>query len=130
MSGCNVNGIRAPTAWTRYVEFMTQHFRDRVKHFEIWNEWNISCYWNAVPNLEHYLAVARAAIPAIRKHAPEAKIMLGSWAGFPHGIAAWNAEQLAAKEKRCRSCKRRANWRARSTRSAGTRSIRRILNSS
>lgn len=89
----------ALAAWTRYVEFMVQHFRDRVQHFEIWNEWNISCYWGAAPNLEHYLAVARAAIPAIRKHAPEAKIMLGSWAGFPHGIAAWSAEQLAAKEK-------------------------------
>ena len=89
----------ALAAWTRYVEFMTQHFRDRVKHFEVWNEWNISCYWGAVPSLEHYLAVARAAIPAIRKHAPEAKIMLGSWAGFPHGIATWRPEQLAAQEQ-------------------------------
>ena len=89
----------ALAAWTRYVEFMVQHFRDRVHHFEIWNEWNISCYWGAAPNLEHYLAVARAAIPAIRKHAPAAKIMLGSWAGFPHGISTWSPAQLAAKEK-------------------------------
>jgi hypothetical protein len=89
----------ALAAWTRYVEFMVQHFRDRVHHFEIWNEWNISCYWGAAPNLEHYLAVARAAIPAIRKHAPAAKIMLGSWAGFPHGISTWSPSQLAAKEK-------------------------------
>lgn len=89
----------ALAAWTRYVEFMVQHFRDRVKHFEIWNEWNISCYWGAAPSLEHYLAVARAAIPVIRQHAPEAKIMLGSWAGFPHGISGWNPTQLAAKER-------------------------------
>ena len=89
----------ALAAWTRYVEFMVKHFRDRVKHFEIWNEWNISCYWGAVPSLEHYLAVARAAIPVIRKHAPEAKIMMGSWAGFPHGISTWSPAQLAAKEK-------------------------------
>ena len=89
----------ALAAWTRYVEFMVKHFRDRVHHFEIWNEWNISCYWGGVPSLEHYLAVARAAIPVIRKHAPEAKIMMGSWAGFPHGIAAWSPEQLAAREK-------------------------------
>ncbi len=89
----------ALAAWTRYVEFMVKHFRDRVKHFEIWNEWNISCYWGDVPNLEHYLAVARAAIPVIRQHAPDAKIMMGSWAGFPHGIASWSPEQLAASEK-------------------------------
>ena len=89
----------ALAAWTRYVEFMVKHFRDRVRHFEIWNEWNISCYWGAVPSLEHYLAVARAAIPVIRKHAPGAKIMMGSWAGFPHGFSAWSPEQLAAQEK-------------------------------
>jgi len=89
----------ALAAWTRYVEFMVKHFRDRVDHFEIWNEWNISCYWGAVPNVEHYLAAARAAIPVIRQHAPDAKIMMGSWAGFPHGIHTWSPEQLAAKEK-------------------------------
>jgi len=89
----------ALAAWTRYVVFMVKHFRDRVKHFEIWNEWNISCYWGAPPRLGDYLAVARAAIPVIRKHAPEAKIMMGSWAGFPHGISAWSPAQLAAKEK-------------------------------
>ena len=90
----------ALAAWARYVEFMVQHFRDRVQHFEIWNEWNISCYWGAVPSAEHYLAVARAAIPVIRKHAPHAKIMLGSWAGFPHGISRWSPEQLADQEQK------------------------------
>ena len=89
----------ALAGWERYVEFMVKHFRDRVDHFEIWNEWNISCYWGAVPRLEDYLAVAKAAIPIIRKHAPEAKIMMGSWAGFPHGISAWTPEQLAVKER-------------------------------
>lgn len=89
----------ALAAWARYVEFMVQHFRDRVKHFEIWNEWNISCYWGANPSVADYLAVARTAIPAVRKHAPEAKVMMGSWAGFPHGISSWPPDQLAAREK-------------------------------
>ena len=89
----------ALAAWKRYVEFMVLHFRDRVTHFEIWNEWNISCYWGANPSAETYLAVARAAIPVIRKHAPKAKIMMGSWAGFPHGISSWNSVQLTEQEK-------------------------------
>jgi len=89
----------AIAAWTRYVEFMVKHFRDRVHHFELWNEWNISCYWGAMPSVEQYLAVARAAIPVIRKHAPDAKIMMGSWAGFPHGISKWSPAQLAEQEK-------------------------------
>lgn len=89
----------ALAAWTRYVEFMVTHFRGRVHHFEVWNEWNIGCYWGAQPSVEHYLAVARAAIPTIRRLAPEAKIMMGSWAGFPHGISTWKPEERAAKEK-------------------------------
>ena len=87
-------------AWSRYVEFMVKHFRDRVKHFEVWNEWNIAVYWGGKPSVDDYLAVARAAIPVIRKHAPEARVMMGSWSGFPHGMSTWTADQLAANEKK------------------------------
>lgn len=89
----------ALAGWTRYVEYMVEHFRGRVKHFEVWNEWNIGCYWGGEPNLAHYLAVAHAAIPVIRRLAPEAKVMMGSWAGFPHGISGWSPEQLAEQVK-------------------------------
>ena len=119
---------KALAAWTRYVEFMVeantrpgQALRDleRMEHLVL---------LGAVPNLEHYLAVARAAIPAIRKHPPEAKIMLGSWAGFPHGIAAWSPEQLAAKEQELVILQATRHWPAKWTRSAGIRSTRRIPN--
>jgi len=89
----------ALAAWGRYVEFMVKHFRGRVQHFEVWNEWNISCYWGDTPNLEHFLAVSRVAIPIIRKYAPEAKVMMGSIAGFPYGIGTWSSDALAQKEK-------------------------------
>ncbi len=90
----------ALAAWARYVEFMVKHFQGRVRHFEIWNEWNISCYWGDHPNLDHFLAVTRTAIPIIRKYAPEAKIMMGSIAGFPHGISKWTPDNLAQQEKK------------------------------
>jgi len=77
----------ALAAWGRYVRFMCRHFRDRVKVFEVWNEWNIAVYWGAAPNLEHYLAVARVAIPIIREECPQAKVMLGSVSGFCHDLA-------------------------------------------
>ncbi len=86
-------------AWGRYVAFMVKHFRGRVHHFEVWNEWNISCYWGDKPNLDHFLAVSRAAIPIIRKYAPEAKVMMGSIAGFPHGISRWTPDMLLQQEK-------------------------------
>lgn len=89
----------ALAAWGRYVRYMAERFRDRVRHFEIWNEWNIPPYWGAAPSVDHYLAVARTAIPILREVCPDAKIMMGSWAGFPHGIASWGAEELADKEQ-------------------------------
>jgi hypothetical protein len=86
-------------AWARYVRYMAEHFGDRVRHFEVWNEWNIPGYYGAEASVEQYLAIARTAIPILREVCPEAKVMMGSWAGFPHGIASWNAEELAAKEQ-------------------------------
>ena len=77
----------ALAAWGRYVQFMCREFRDRVKVFEVWNEWNISVYWGAEPNLDHYLAIARVAIPIIREECPDAKVMLGSVSGFCHDLA-------------------------------------------
>lgn len=86
-------------AWGRFVRFMAAHFRDRVRYFEIWNEWNVPFYWGAEVNVEDYLAVARTAIPILRDMAPEAKVMLGSFAGFAHGISAWSANELALQER-------------------------------
>ena len=82
----------ALAAWARYVRFMCRHFRDRVKVFEVWNEWNIGCYWGEEPSLDDYLALARIAIPIIREECPDAQMMLGSYAGFCHGCASWTAE--------------------------------------
>ncbi len=85
-------------AWGRYVRFMCKHFKNRVKIFEVWNEWNIPMYWGAAPSLAHYLAMARVAIPIIREECPQAKIMLGSFAGFPHGIAERGGDELLMED--------------------------------
>ncbi|HEY3376938.1 MAG TPA: hypothetical protein VGL77_05525 [Armatimonadota bacterium] len=86
-------------AWGRYVRYMAEHFRDRVRYFEIWNEWNIPAYWGAAPNVAHYLAIARVTIPILREVCPDAKIVLGSIAGFTHGISSWSVDELAAQEE-------------------------------
>jgi len=62
---------------------MVAKYRDRIRYFEIWNEWNIEPYWGDVPDFELYLRIARIAIRVIRELAPESKIVLGSYAGFP-----------------------------------------------
>jgi hypothetical protein len=85
---------KALQGWANYVRFMCRHFKDRVKVFEVWNEWNVDLYWGRTASLQDYLAVARTAIPIIREECPTAKVMLGSTAGFCHGIADWSLERL------------------------------------
>lgn len=74
----------ALAAWDRFVAFSVEHFKDRVRYFEIWNEWNGENYWGDRPDTAHYIRLARRTIPIIRRLAPEAKIVLGSYAGFSH----------------------------------------------
>ena len=73
----------ALAAWARYIRFMVGKFRDRIHYFEIWNEWNIATYWGDVPDYDLFARLTRIAIPIIRELAPNASVMLGSYAGFP-----------------------------------------------
>ncbi len=86
-------------AWGRYVRFMARKYRDRVAVFEVWNEWNVGVYWGARPNVEQYLAIARVAIPILREECPEAKVMLGSYAGYFPGMSAWSDDELKCQQR-------------------------------
>ena len=63
-------------AYLKYVECMVRHFKDRVTYFEIGNEWNA---WTPEFFMSRFFAPTYAAI---KKIAPNAKIMLGSPSGF------------------------------------------------
>ena len=67
--------------YLKWVEYMAGHFQDRVKYFEISNEWNC---WNQRPGvLDWYKnVILKPTLEAIRRAAPEAKIALGAPAGF------------------------------------------------
>ena len=88
----------ALAAWGRYVRFIARHFRDRVRHFEIWNEWNCDLYFGGPWSVERYLAIVRVALPILREECPEAVVSLGGVAGFPHGFADWSPAQRGGKE--------------------------------
>jgi hypothetical protein len=60
--------------YLNYVRYMVRHFKDRVRYFEIMNEW-----WRPV---EEYVRLAKATIPVIREEYPEAKILAVSTGGF------------------------------------------------
>ena len=63
-------------AYLKYVECMVEHFKDRVAYFEIGNEWNA---WTADFYMSRFF---EPTYVAVKKIAPDAKIMLGSPAGF------------------------------------------------
>jgi hypothetical protein len=60
--------------YLNYVRFMVRHFKDRVRYYEVWNEWGPYTYEEA----RRYARLLKAALPAIRAEYPEAKIIPAS----------------------------------------------------
>ncbi len=78
-------GIRG---WTNYCKAMAEHFKDRVFHWEVWNEPNAG--FLRVPNLGKvikaeepsvYVELVAITAKAIREIQPQAKIIAGSISG-------------------------------------------------
>ncbi|NLE46498.1 MAG: discoidin domain-containing protein, partial [Chloroflexi bacterium] len=61
--------------YLNYVRYMVRRFKDRVRYFEIWNEWHTA-------PVEQYCELAKAAIPVIREEHPDARILAVSQGGF------------------------------------------------
>ena len=71
-------------AWLRFVSAIARHFRDRVRHWEIWNEPNIPAFWKPhKPDPADYVKLVRITAPEIRRRVPDAVIIGGAFAGIP-----------------------------------------------
>ncbi len=79
-------------AWDDFVRFSVNYFKDRIKWFEIWNEWDGINYWGAEPDVDHYLIIAKRTIKIIRELAPDSKIVLGSCSKFVHHFTEEDAQ--------------------------------------
>ncbi len=78
----------ARQAWLRFVAALADHFRDRVKHWEIWNEPNHRNFWkphDADPG--EYVKFVRMTAPLIRRAVPGAMIV---------GPAVWSPSYFEA----------------------------------
>lgn len=62
-------------AYARWAAAAATHFRGQGIVWEIWNEPNISGFWQPAPNVDDYAAMALAAARAIRTAAPEEAII-------------------------------------------------------
>ena len=71
-------------AWKAFTGKIAEHFRDRVRHYEIWNEPNITNFWKpGKPDAASYVELVRQTAPIIRQHVPNAVIIGCGLSGTP-----------------------------------------------
>ena len=71
------------SAWSRYVACLADHFRGRVRHFEIWNEPNGTSFWRpGKPDPRQYVDFVRLTASVIRQQIEDAVIIGGAVAGM------------------------------------------------
>lgn len=64
-------------AWTAYVTALTQHYRDRIQHFEVWNEPDAG-FFKPKPDPALYVQLVKATASAIRAEFPDAYLIGGA----------------------------------------------------
>ncbi|MFC1509421.1 T9SS type A sorting domain-containing protein [Candidatus Omnitrophota bacterium] len=61
-----------------FVQFVVNHFKDRVQYYELWNEPDNGGFPLQYIKIPDYIKLVQQVAPAIRQEYPEAKIMVGS----------------------------------------------------
>jgi len=69
--------------YAAYCRALVTHFKDRIKHWEVWNEPNIF-FWSGPKEL--YADLLKAAYKAIKEADPEAHVLGCSTAGIDTGF--------------------------------------------
>lgn len=71
--------------WLRFVRALGEHFRDRVKHWEIWNEPNHKNFWKPRPSdPAEYVQFVQHTAPVLRQTVPGAAIVGPAVWGLPY----------------------------------------------
>lgn len=79
--GCPPNTPEELPVWLAYVKETVKHFEGRVTWWEIWNEPDCSYSWRYNINMVEYGIFALETAKAIREASPNAKVILGAFAG-------------------------------------------------
>lgn len=71
------DGERGINAWKNFLQALAAHFKDRVEHWEIWNEPNISAFWHPKhkSSAVEYAKLVAISAEAIRAQHPKAQIV-------------------------------------------------------
>jgi hypothetical protein len=83
-----LNSPEARQAWQRFTAAVAGHFRQRVRHWEIWNEPNGKTFWRPTekPDPAGYIELVKMSAAPIRRAIRDAVLVGGGFMEFPHGI--------------------------------------------
>jgi len=73
--------------FVNYAVTVVSRYKDKVKHWEVWNEPDSSTYWTAQDGLKGYCVLLKDTYTALKKIDSECKILNG---GLANGIASVN----------------------------------------
>ena len=69
-------------AFANWAEFMAREYRDSVTYWEVWNEANISGFWQPKPNAKDYALLLKATYAAVKRGNPDAQVVAMVTAGI------------------------------------------------
>jgi hypothetical protein len=69
--------------WLEYVRRVVTRYKDRLRHWEVWNEPNLEGFWRDKPSPENYVKLLEATYREIKRIDPELVVLLGGTAGIP-----------------------------------------------
>jgi hypothetical protein len=83
-----LNSPEAKQAWARFVAKAAEHYRTRVRHWEIWNEPNGFTFWRPMKKVDPagYVELVKLTAPEIRKRVPNSVLVGGGFMRFPIGM--------------------------------------------
>ena len=82
-AACNTSDKCAPGdigAWQQFITTTVNRYKGSVSHWEIWNEPNLSFFWQTGPDPAAYTALLKASYPAVKQADPNAVVVSGGLA--------------------------------------------------
>ncbi len=74
----------ALAAWKKFVVALTKRYKNKISHYEIWNEPNLGGFWKpGKTDPQKYVQLVRETAPLIRQNAPDAVIVGGVVSRLP-----------------------------------------------
>lgn len=73
-----------PAAYADFAGHVAEHYCDRIKTYEVWNEENLPTFWRPAPDPAAYAALLTATYPEIKAACPDATVLFGAINSLPY----------------------------------------------